>query len=206
MTITTEMVKELRERSGAGVLDAKKALEAAGGDMEAAAEILREKGLAKAAKKAERKTNEGHVASYVHGDPGRVGVLVEVNCETDFVARTDDFRALVHEVAMQIAATAPRFVAEGDIPAGLLDEMRAQITAATAAEAAEASKPKPPEIMVKITDGKLNKWLDEVVLLRQPYIRDGERKFGQVVTDAIAKIGENIVIRRFSRYELGEQV
>jgi elongation factor Ts len=201
-----EQIKELRTLTGAGVLDAKNALDETGGDMEAAAEILREKGLAKAAKKSEREAIEGHVASYVHGDPGRIGVLVEVNCETDFVARTDEFRELVTEVAMQIAATNPTYANEADIPEADLAARRAEILQAAQAEQEGAKKPKPPEIMEKIVEGRLNKWLDEAVLARQPYIRDDEKPFGQLITDAVAKIGENIVVRRFARFERGEQV
>jgi elongation factor Ts len=204
MPITTEQVKELRQRTGAGVLEVKQALEATGGNMDAAAELLREKGLVKAAKKAERQACQGHVASYIHGDPGRVGVLVEVNCETDFVARTEGFRSLVHEVAMQIAATNPHYVTEADIPPGTLEQKRAAVLGQVQAEAVEAKKPKPPEITARIVDGKLNKWLDEVVLFRQPYIRDDSQVVGQMITTAIAQIGENIVVRRFARYELGE--
>jgi elongation factor Ts len=203
MTITTEQIKELRQTTGAGVLDVKHALEATGGDMEAATAILREKGMAKAAKKAARVASEGHVHAYIHGG-GRVGVLVEVNCETDFVARTEGFQQLVHEVAMQIAATSPRFVAEADIPEGDLAARRADVLAQAQTEAAGAAKPKPPEVMMRIVDGKMAKWLDEVVLLRQPYIRDDSQTMGQLVTSAIGRIGENIVVRRFARFELGD--
>ena len=200
MSVTTEMVRELRERTGAGVLEVKKALDSTGGDMDAAARILRDKGLDKAAKRASRETRQGRVLSYVHGEPGRIGVLLEVNCETDFVARTGAFQELAHNLAMQIAATNPQWVRDDDIPADVLEKQRAEYRA----EMAEANK--PPEILDRIVDGKMAKWLDQVVLFRQPYIRDDELAVGQLVIGAIAEIGENIVVRRFSRYELGEQV
>ncbi len=200
MTITADMVRQLRERTGAGVLEAKKALEETGGDVAAAERILRQRGLDKAAKKATREARQGRVVSYVHGDPGRIGVLLEVNCETDFVARTDAFRDLVHNLAMQIAATNPRWISEADVPPEVLDARRAEYRG----EIPEGKK--PPEIVDRIIAGKLDKWLDEVILLRQPYIRDGEMKVGQLVVNAIAEIGENIVVRRFARFELGEQV
>ena len=201
MAIPTHQVKELRERTGAGILDAKNALESTGGDMEQAIQILREKGLAAAAKKATREAREGHVLAYIHGNPGRVGVLVEVNCETDFVARTDDFRALVHNVAMQIAAANPQWVTDADVPADVMAHERATFEAQLAND--EANAKKPPQILAKIVDGKINKWLDESVLLRQPFIRDNDLTVSALVTNAIAELGENIVVRRFTRYELG---
>jgi elongation factor Ts len=200
MTITTDMVRALRERTGAGVLESKKALEATDGDMAAAIQMLHEKGLDKAAKKATRETSQGSVTSYVHGEPGRIGVLLEVNCETDFVARTEAFQELVHNLAMQIAATGPRWVREDDVPAATLEEQRETYRA----EMATAKK--PPEILDKIVAGKLGKWLDQVVLFRQPYIRDEDIAVGQLVVHAIAEIGENIVVRRFARFEMGEKV
>ncbi len=200
MAISTDMIRELRQRTGAGVLEAKKVLEETNGDMAAAERILRQKGLDKAAKKATREARQGRVMSYVHGDPGRIGVLLEVNCETDFVARTDAFRELVHNLAMQVAATNPSWIEEADIPPEVLEARRAEFRA----EIPEGKK--PPEIVERIIAGKMDKWLDEVVLLRQPYIRDGEVKVGQLVVNAIAEIGENIVVRRFARFELGEQV
>lgn len=200
MAISTEMVRELRQRTGAGVLEAKKALEETGGDFEAAERILRQRGYDKAAKKAGREARQGSVVAYIHGDPGRIGVLLEVNCETDFVARTDSFRELVHNLAMQIAATNPRWIDESDIPADVLEQQRNEIRAEI------PSDKKPPEIVDRIVAGKMDKWLDEVVLLRQPYIRDDQMTVRQLVVNAIAEIGENIVVRRFARFALGEQV
>lgn len=200
MTITVEQVRELRERTGAGVLDAKKALETTGGDMDQAIQLLREKGMAQAAKKAVREARDGMVLSYLHGEPARIGVLLELNCETDFVARTPRFRELAHNIAMQIAAANPQYVREEDVPADLLEQERGIVRSQMAEEK------KPPEVMEKIVAGKLGKWLDELVLLRQSYIRDDSVAVGQLVTNAIAELGENIVVRRFARFELGEQV
>lgn len=200
MTITVEQVRDLRERTGAGVLDAKKALEATDGDMDKAIQVLREKGMAQAAKKASREANQGLVLSYLHGDPARLGVLLELNCETDFVARTPRFQDLAHNLAMQIAAANPRYVREEDVPADLLEQER------SIALAQVAEQKKPPQVVEKIIAGKLAKWLDEVVLLRQPYIRDEDVKVGSLITEAISELGENIVVRRYVRFELGEQV
>jgi elongation factor Ts len=200
MSIGIEQVRELRELTGAGVLDAKNALESTNGDMEAAVLILREKGLATAAKKAGREARQGRIVSYVHDDPGRVGVLLEINCETDFVARTDGFRNLATEISMQIAALSPRWVHEDDIPQAILEQERQII------QSQMADEKKPPEILEKILAGKLNKWFSEVVLLKQPYMRDDDLTVGQLITNAIAEMGENIVVRRFQRFELGEQV
>jgi elongation factor Ts len=199
MTITIEQVKELREQTGAGVLDAKNALVSTDGDMEAAILILREKGLATAAKKAGREAQQGRVLSYIHDDPGRVGVLLEINCETDFVARTEGFSKLANEIAMQIAALSPRWVRVEDIPADVLEQEKHVI------QAQMQDQNKPPEILEKILTGKLEKWYSEVVLLRQPYMRDDDQTVGELVTSAIAEMGENIVVRRFVRYELGEK-
>jgi elongation factor Ts len=198
MTISTEKIKELRQRTGAGVLDTKNALEETGGDVEAALQLLRERGLAKAAKKATRQASQGHVIAYVHGDPGRIGVLLEINCETDFVARTDGFRQLAHDVTMQIAAANPLWVREEDVPEDALALER------HTALAQLADEKKPPEVLERIVNGKLSKWLDEVVLLRQPFIRDDGVTVGQMITNAVAEMGENIVVRRFVRFELGE--
>jgi elongation factor Ts len=197
MSVNSELIKELRQRTGAGVLDVKKALDATGGDIDAAAAILRDKGLAVAAKKASREASQGHVIAYIHGDPGRIGALVEVNCETDFVARTEGFRKLAMDLAMQVAATSPTWVADGDIPPEVLEAHRQAIRDEMAHEN------KPPAILDRSVDGKIAKWLDEAVLLRQPFIRDGEVTIAQLVTSAIAEIGENIVVRRFARFELG---
>jgi len=175
--VTAQMVKELRERTGAGVMDAKRALEAANGDMERAASLLREQGLARAEKKAGRATSQGLVDAYIHGG-GRIGSLIEVNCETDFVARTQEFRDLVHDLAMQVAATAPRYLAAEDIPAAELE-----------AGAQEA--------------GSREKYIERVALLAQPFIKDPSRTVEEIVKEAIARLGENIRVRRFARFELG---
>jgi elongation factor Ts len=200
MAISTEQVKELRRVTGAGVLDAKNALVEKDGDIAAAAQLLRERGLAKAAKKAGRDASDGHIIAYVHGDPGRIGVLLEINCETDFVARTDAFRTLAHDLTMQIAAANPLWVAEDDIP----DDVLALERKTALAQVADAKK--PPEILDKIVEGKLGKWKDEVVLMRQPFIRDDSVKIESMIHDAIAELGENVVVRRFVRYELGEEL
>jgi len=198
MTISTDKIRELRQRTGAGVLDTKNALDETGGDVEAALQLLRERGLAKAAKKATRQASQGHVIAYVHGDPGRIGVLLEINCETDFVARTEGFRHLAHDVTMQIAAANPLWVREEDVPEDALALER------HTALAQLADEKKPPEVLERIVSGKLSKWLDEVVLLRQSFIRDDSVTVGQLITNAVAEMGENIVVRRFVRFELGE--
>lgn len=204
MEIAIESVRDLRERTGAGVLDAKKALESAGGDMDQAIQILREKGLATAAKKSSREANDGVVTSYIHGDPGRVGVLLELNCETDFVARTDRFQTLAREIALQIASMSPEWASVDDIPPDVLEHERATLMAAATQDGQNAGK--PPEILEKIIAGKVDKWLDEVVLIRQRFVKDNSRSIGDLITEAIAEIGENIVLRRFARFELGERV
>ncbi len=197
MEISASMVKQLRAVSGAGVLECRKALEEHGGDLEKAAAYLREKGLAKAAKKAERVAKEGRIEVYAH--PGnRVAVLLEINCESDFVAATDDFKALAHELVLHIAFSNPRCLRPEDIPAGVLEGQRA----AFRAEAAAAGKPE--NILDRIVLGKLDKFYDETCLLRQPFVKDDKVKVGDLITQAIAKIGENIVVRRFVRFELGE--
>ena len=197
-TITADAVKDLRERTGAGMMDCKRALEDSSGDVDAAVLLLRERGLAAASKKADREAREGLISSYIHPG-GRVGVLIEVNCETDFVARTDQFQDLVRVLAVQVAALSPRYVDVDRIPATDLDARRAEL----AADPTAASK--PAEIRDKIVDGQLKKWFKEVVLLEQPY-RDTEQTVRDVVTEAIAKIGENIQVRRFARYALGEDL
>ncbi len=198
MEISTAQIKELCEATGAGVLDCRKALEQNAGDMDKAAAYLREKGLVKAAKKSERTTQEGRIEVYSH--PGnRVGVILEVNCESDFVARTDDFKALVHDLALHIAFSNPRYIRLEDVPPSVVDERRA----AFREEAATTGKPEA--VLDKIVDGKLSKFYDEICLLRQPFVKDDKVKVGDLVTQAIAKIGENIVVRRFVRYELGEE-
>lgn len=199
MEITTEMIKELREATGAGILDCRKALVDADGDFEKAVDFLREKGVATAAKRSDRTASQGVVELYSHGD-GRVGVMVEINCETDFVGRSEDFRKLAHEIALQIAAAAPRYIKEDEIPAEVL-EHEAEIARARAQE-----EGKPEAVMDKIVAGRLEKFKDEVVLLRQAYIRDEELTTEKLVLEAIGKTGENIVVRRFQRWELGESV
>lgn len=197
MTVTTEMIKQLREATGAGILDCRKALENSAGDFDGAVDFLREKGLATAAKRADRDASEGMVELYSHGN-GRVGVMVEVNCETDFVARSESFRKLAHEIALQIAAAAPRYIKEDDIPASVL-EHESEIARARARE-----EGKPESAWPRIVEGRLSKFKDEVVLLRQPYIRDESITIDKLILQNIAAIGENLVVRRFTRWELGE--
>jgi len=197
-TISAEAVKDLRERTGAGFMDCKRALEETGGDVDKAVALLRDRGLAAAAKKAGREAREGLVASYIHTG-GRVGVLIEVNCETDFVARTDEFQKLVRDLAVQVAGLAPLYVDIDRIPSEDLERRRAEL----AADPAAASK--PAEIRAKIVDGQLKKWYREVCLLEQPF-RDEERSVRELVTDKISTIGENIRVRRFVRYALGEEL
>jgi len=197
MAVSIEQIKELREATGAGIMDCRKALEQAGGDIQKAQELLREKGLAMAAKRASREASEGVVELYSHGN-GRVGVMVEVNCETDFVARSEAFRELAHELALQIAAGAPRYVREEDIP----PEVLAQEAARARALALEEGKPEA--VIERIVAGRLEKFKDEVVLLRQAYIRDENRTIKDLLLDKIAAIGENILVRRFVRWELGK--
>lgn len=197
MEISTEMVKELREATKAGVLDCRKALESSGGDYQKAVDFLREKGMATAAKRADRQASNGLVELYTHGN-GRVGVMVEVNCETDFVARSEQFRKFAHEVALQVAAAAPKYLKEEDIPADVL-EHEIEIAKARARE-----EGKPEAMLEKISQGRIEKYKDEVVLLRQAYIRDDKTTVGNLLLEQIAAIGENIVVRRFARWELGE--
>jgi elongation factor Ts len=197
MEITTQMIKELREATKAGVLDCRKALEASGGDFQKAVDFLREKGLATAAKRADRQASNGMVELYSHGN-GRVGVMVEVNCETDFVARSEQFVKFAHEVALQVAAAAPRYIKAEDIPADVL----AHETEIAMARAREEGKPEA--MLEKISQGRVEKFKDEVVLLRQPYIRDDKVTIEKLLLEQIAAIGENIVIRRIVRWELGE--
>jgi elongation factor Ts len=198
MAITAEAVKDLRERTGAGMMDCKRALEETEGDMDKAIARLREKGLAAAAKKADRAAKDGLVESYIH--PGnRVGVLIEVNCETDFVARTDDFRKLVRDLAIQVAGLAPLYVDVERVPEADIAEKRAQLLAA------EELQKKPEAIRGQIVDGQLKKWFTEVCLYEQPF-RDTDLTVKALVTEAIARLGENIRVRRFSRFALGEEL
>ena len=196
--ISAELVKELRERTGAGFMDCKRALTEAEGDLEKAIQILREKGLAAAAKKAGRDAREGLVSSYIHTG-GRVGVLIEVNCETDFVARTDEFQKLVRDLAVQVAGLAPLYVDEERIPPAVLAARQADLLAD------EATQKKPENIRQQIVEGQLKKWYSQVCLYDQPF-RDEERTVRELINEQIAKIGENINVRRFTRYALGEDL
>jgi elongation factor Ts len=197
MQITTEMIKELRANTGAGFLDCRQALTEADGDYQKAVDWLREKGMSAAAKRAGRVASQGVVELYSHGN-GRVGVIVEVNCETDFVARADAFRTFAHEVALQIAASAPQYVSEDQIPADVMAH-EADIAKKRAIE-----EGKPEAVAAKVVEGRLNKFKDEVCLLRQPYIRDENTTIEQLLHQNVASLGESIVIRRFQRWELGE--
>jgi elongation factor Ts len=197
MAITTEMIKKLREATGAGILDCRKALEQSDGDYEKAVDFLREKGLAQAAKRSDRSASEGMIEVYSHGN-GRVAVVVEVNCESDFVAREVSFRQFAHEIALQVAAAAPQYVKEEDIPETVL-KREADIAAAKAREDG-----KPETIIPKIVEGSLNKFKDEVVLMRQKYIRDESQTIQDLYNGLVVALKENIVVRRFSRWELGE--
>ncbi|MEW6740555.1 MAG: translation elongation factor Ts [Nitrospirota bacterium] len=196
MTVTADKVKELREKTNAGMMDCKKALSESGGDMEKAIDILRQKGLATAAKKAGRSASQGLIDSYIHMD--KLGVLVEINCETDFVAKTDDFKGLVRDIAMHIAAANPTYVSREDIPQDVIERereiYRAQVTN------------KPPQVVEKIIDGKLEKFFSDTCLLEQVFIKDpeGKQKIKDLITEKVAKLGENIVLRRFARFQLGE--
>ncbi len=197
--ITPAMIKELRERTGAGMMDCKKALMEQGGDMEKAIEYLREKGLAAAAKKAGRIAAEGTVEAYIHGG-GRIGVLVEVNCETDFVAKTQGFRDLVKDIAMQIAASRPEYVSKEEVPAEVLDKER-QILRKQA-----LNEGKPEKVVEKMVEGRLEKYYKEACLLEQPFIKDNDITVSQLIINKISQIGENIKVRRFARFELGEGI
>ncbi len=195
--IPAELVKQLRQATGAGVLDCRKALEEADGDLERAAEILREWGIAKAAKKVGREAREGIIGTYVHMG-GKMAGMVEVNCETDFVARTPEFQQLAHDLAMQVVAARPQYLSREDIPAEVLEREK-EILRTQLAESG-----KPEHIIDRIIEGKLNKWFEEVCLLEQPFIKDEEKTIEDLVKEHIARLGENIVIRRFARFEVGE--
>jgi elongation factor Ts len=197
MTVTTEQIKALREQTGVGILDCRQALEDANGDYDLALENLRAKGLATAAKRADREASEGVVELYSHGD-GRVGVMVEVNCETDFVARSKEFRTFAHEIALQIAASSPKYLRIEDIPEEVLEFRRGVLREQALEEG------KPEEIVDRIVDGRMEKYIQELSLLNQEYIRDDNLTVEQLLLENIAAIGENIVIRRFERWELGE--
>ena len=197
MEITTSMIKDLREATAAGVLDCKKALEASGGDLEKAKVYLREKGLAAAAKKADRAAEEGLIEAYVHTG-GRVGALIELNCETDFVARTEAFEELAHDLALQVVAARPLYLAPEYIPPDVLEEEKNVYRV----QARETGKPE--RIIEKIVEGKLQKYYQEVCLMKQPFIKDDDLTVQDVLTEIIARLGENIAVRRFVRFELGD--
>ena len=197
--ITAALVKELRERTGAGMMDCKKALSATDGDLEKAIDFLREKGLAAAAKKAGRVAAEGLVEAYIHGG-GRIGVLVEVNCETDFVAKTDAFKELVKDIAMHIAATNPSYLKREEVPTAELEHEQAVL-----AEQAR-NEGKNEKIIEKMVAGRIEKYYKEVCLMEQPFVKDPDKTISDLITESIAKIGENISIRRFTRYQLGEGI
>src|SRR5687767_7488888 len=199
MQITAQMVKELRERTGAPMMDCKAALSESQGDMEKAIDFLRKKGMAAAAKKAGRVTAEGAVGSYIHAG-GKIGVLVEVNCETDFVARTDDFQELVRDIALHIAAADPRFVRREEVTEDVLARERAVQREKTLAEG------KPEKVVDKIVEGRMEKFFAEHVLLEQPFVKDPDKTVQDLVNAKVAKIGENVQVRRFSRFKLGEGI
>lgn len=194
--ITAQMVKELREKSGAGMMDCKKALESTGGDLDKAMDFLREKGIASVAKKSSRIASEGLVDSYIHG--GRIGVIIEVNSETDFVAKNDDFKAFVRDMAMQVAAVSPKYVTRDEVPQELVEHEKSILREQALNEG------KPEKIVEKMVEGRLEKFFEEIVLLDQKFIKDSDLKVQDVLNNLIAKIGENIKIRRFTRYEVGE--
>ena len=197
MSITTAMVKELREKTGVGIMDCKEALAATNGSIEEAQDYLRKKGLQAAAKRAERSTREGSVGSYIHGG-GRLGVMIEVNCETDFVARTDDFQELVHDLAMQVAASNPLYPTRDDVPEEAVSKERQFLE-----EQAQASG-RPAQAIAKMVEGRLTKYFQEVCLLDQPFVKDPSMSVGDLITAKIAKTGENITVSRFVRFQLGE--
>ena len=197
--VSAQQVKELRERTGAGMMDSKRALVEMNGDMEKAIDYLREKGLAAAAKKAGRIAAEGLVEAYIHGG-GRIGVLVEINCETDFVAKTPEYKEFCRDIAMQIAAANPEFVKREEVPAEVVERERA------VARAQALNEGKPEKIVEKIVEGRIEKYYKEVCLLEQPFIKDTDKTVQALVTEKIAKMGENISIRRFARYQVGEGI
>ena len=199
MSVSLDEIKKLKELTGVGLTDAKKALVEAGGDFDKALEAMRKKGLTKAEKRGEREAREGLIESYVHGN--RIGVIVELNCETDFVARTDNFKSLAHELAMQIAAMRPKWVSQDDIPEAERARKREELVASAKADPKNANK--SAEILDKIIDGQLNKYFSELVLLDQTYWKDDSKTIGTLVKEEMAKLGENIVVRRFARLELG---
>ncbi len=195
--VTATLIKDLRERTGSGMADCKKALVEVDGDVDKAIDYLRAKGLAKAAKKAGREATEGAVVSYIHGG-GRIGVLVEINCETDFVGKNDDFQAFARDVAIQIAAMNPQFVSKDEVPADVIEKERTVLVA----KAKESGKPEP--VAQKMVEGQITKWMKEICLLDQGFVKDPDKTISVVLQELVAKIGENIKIRRFTRFELGE--
>jgi elongation factor Ts len=195
--VTPALIKDLRERTGAGMSDCKKALTEVAGDIDKAIDYLRTKGLAKAAKKAGREATEGAVVSYIHG-AGRIGVLVEINCETDFVARNEDFQSFTRDVALQIAAMNPQFVRKDEVAKDFVDKEREVLVA----KAKESGK--PDQVVQKMVDGQITKWMKEICLLDQAFVKDPDKTIEQIQQELIAKIGENIKVRRFVRFELGE--
>ena len=197
--ISAQLVKELRERTGVGMMDCKKALETTNGDIEKAIDELRTKGLAKAAKKAGRVASEGTVISYIHGG-GRIGVLVEVNCETDFVGKTPEFKQLAYDIAMQIAASSPEFVSRDEVGPEVLNREKEILKAQAMQEG------KPEKVIEKMIEGRLDKFYKERCLLEQPFIKDTDKTVQELVHEAVARMGENISIRRFVRYEVGEGI
>jgi elongation factor Ts len=202
LEITTAMVRELRQATGAGVLDCRKALETHDGDMEKAVAYLREKGLAAVAKKAGREASDGLIEAYVHTDNNgsRVGVLLELNCETDFVARTEGFKALAHDLALHIAFAAPRYLTREDVPAGIIESERAVYRAQALEEG------KPENVIARIVDGRLEKFFKDVCIMEQPFVKDEGRTIRDLISDAVAKLGENVVLSRFARYQVGESL
>mgnify|MGYP004439279863 FL=1 len=209
MAITAALVKELRDMTGAGMMDAKKALVETDGNIEKAVDLLREKGLAAAAKKAGRIAAEGVVQSYIHAG-GRIGVLVEVNCETDFVAKTDDFQSLARDIAMQIAAVNPAYLNREEVPAEVIEHEKQVLLEQAKVEAEEdvkaGRKPKPEAVLEKMVNGRIEKFYKENCLLEQAFIKDGDKTVTDIINENIAKIGENINVRRFVRYGLGEGI
>ena len=195
--MSIELIKQLRDETGAGLADCNKAVAEAGGDVDKARRILREKGLAKAAKKASRTATDGAIGSYIH--PGaKIGVLIEVNCETDFVAKTDEFQALVKDLAMQVAAAAPRYVSREEVPADEIESERGIYR-----KQAEASG-KPPQVIERIVDGQVERFYKDVVLLEQAFVKQSDRTIGDLVKEAIVRFGVNVAVRRFARFQLGE--
>jgi elongation factor Ts len=201
--VTASAVKSLREKTGAGMIDCKNALVEANGDETAAVEVLRKKGMATASKKAGRTTAEGAVGSYIHMG-GKVGVLVEINCESDFVARGEEFQQLVKDVAMHVAAADPRYTNRSEVPADILDKEREILMEQLKNDPKNAGK--PDEVLGKIIEGRLNKFYEEAVLVDQPFVKDPSKTVGELVTEKIASIKENITIRRFTRYKMGEGI